>query len=90
MPKVIISQLSPAEIEQRGIRKWPVWTKEISRFGHVYDDGPEECLFLEGDVIIETAGGNYQIRPGDFVVFEKGLECTWDVKKPVKKHYNFP
>jgi uncharacterized cupin superfamily protein len=23
------------------------------------------------------------------VVFPVDLECTWQVKKPVKKHYNF-
>ncbi len=90
MAKVIITQLSPEETAKRGIHEWPVWTKEVSRFGHVYDDGTEECLFLEGEVTIETREGNYQIRPGDFVVFEEGLECTWDIHKPVRKHYNFP
>ena len=89
MSKVIVRQLSPQEIEKRGIRKWPIWTKEVSRFNHLYD-GDEECLFLEGDVIIETKEGNFSISPGDFVVFRDGLDCVWDIKKPVKKHYNFP
>jgi hypothetical protein len=26
---------------------------------------------------------------GDFVTFPKGLSCIWDIKEPVKKHYNF-
>ncbi len=89
MSKVIVKKLSPEEIEQRGIRKWPIWTKEVSRFDHEYD-GAEECLFLEGDVIIETRDGSYHLGPGDFVVFEDGLKCVWDIRQPVKKHYNFP
>jgi uncharacterized protein len=89
MTKVIIKKLSPEEIGKRGIGEWPVWTKEVSRFDHVYD-GDEECLFLEGEVTIETADGRYELRPGDFVVFKDGLKCIWDIKKPVRKHYNFP
>ncbi|MDP4282286.1 MAG: cupin domain-containing protein [Bacteroidota bacterium] len=89
MAKVIIQKLSEAEIKERNIKKWPIWKKGVSRFEHVYD-GDEECLFLEGEVIIETKEGNYSIVPGDFVIFEDGLECVWDIQKPVKKHYNFP
>jgi uncharacterized cupin superfamily protein len=89
MSKVKVTKLSPEETDRRGIRKWPVWTKEVSRFEHVYD-GEEECLFLEGDVVIETADGNFVIGPGDFVVFGDGLKCIWDIRRPVKKHYNFP
>lgn len=89
MDKVLIKQLKQEEIESRGILKWPIWTKEISRFSHVYE-GDEECLFLEGEVLIETNEGNFNIKPGDFVVFKDGLDCIWDVRKPVKKHYYFP
>ena len=89
MEKVIIQKLANSEIEERQIRKWPIWEKEISRFSHTYD-GDEECLFLEGEVVIESEERNYTILPGDFVIFKDGLECTWDIKKPVKKHYNFP
>jgi uncharacterized protein len=88
MAKVIIQKLSQEEIEERNIPKWPIWEKEISRFENVYE-GDEECLFLEGDVIIETEDENYTISPGDFVIFKDGLKCTWDIRRPVKKHYNF-
>jgi uncharacterized protein len=89
MKKVIIRKLSESEIKERGILKWPIWEKEISRFNHVYD-GDEECLFIEGHVIIETLDCNYTIDAGDFVTFKDGLECVWNIRKPVKKHYNFP
>lgn len=89
MAKVIIQKLNENDIDRRSIRNWPVWEKEISRFDWEYD-GDEECLILEGEVVVETADGNYTVKKGDFVTFRKGLSCTWDVRKPIKKHYNFP
>lgn len=89
MTKVIIQRLTSQEIEERQIKKWPIWEKEVSRFEHSYD-GDEECLFLEGEVVIETQDSNYSISPGDFVIFQDGLKCVWDIKRPVRKHYNFP
>ncbi len=85
---VIIQRLKDYEIKERGIKNWPVWEKEVSRFDWKYD-GDEECLFLEGEVIVETGEGNYTIQAGDFVTFKDGLKCVWNVKKAVKKHYNF-
>jgi uncharacterized cupin superfamily protein len=88
MDKLIIEKLSESEIETRNVRHWPVWEKEISRFSYTYD-GDEECLILDGEVVIETKEGHFTIKPGDFVTFKNGLECVWDIKKPVRKHYNF-
>lgn len=89
MNKVIIEQLNEIEIEKRGIRAWPVWEKEISRFDWSYD-GDEECLILKGKVIVETEEGVFELKEGDFVTFKNGLKCIWDIKKPIKKFYNFP
>lgn len=88
MSKVIIEQLSNDEKLKRGIPSWPIWEKEISRFDWFYDSD-EECQILEGEVTVETADGNFTIAAGDFVTFKKGLKCVWEVKKPIKKHYNF-
>jgi uncharacterized protein len=89
MKKVIIQKLGESELKERGVLKWPIWEKEISRFNHVYD-GDEECLIIEGQVIIETKEANYTIGPGDFVTFKEGLDCIWNIRKPIRKHYNFP
>jgi len=83
-----VRKISEEEIILKGIRDWPVWEKEISRFSHTYEE-EEWCYFLEGEVVIETTSGNYTLVPGDFVVFKNGLSCTWDIKQPVRKHYNF-
>ena len=88
MAKVTIKNVGPEERKKRGIDSWPVWTKEISRFDWEYT-GNEECYILEGEFVVETEAGNFNIKPGDFVTFEDGLKCTWDIKVPVVKHYNF-
>ena len=88
MKKVIIEKLSREEIEKRGIENWPIWEKEGSRFDWEYN-GDEECLILEGRVVVETDEGEYSINPGDFVTFKDGLKCVWDIKESIRKHYNF-
>jgi len=89
MEDIIITKLSDKIISSRGVRNWPVWEKEVSRFDWEYSND-EECLVLEGEVDVETGQGTFSIKEGDFVTFKKGLRCTWDVKKPIRKHYNFP
>jgi uncharacterized protein len=85
---VEVRKISEEEIIQKKIRSWPVWEKEVSRFPSDYEE-EEWCYFIEGEVVIETETGNYLIAPGDFVVFKTGLKCIWDIRKPVRKHYNF-
>jgi len=89
MNKVIVEQLSRQELEQKGVFDWPVWEKEISRFDWYYDSD-EMCYIIEGEVVVETKEGVFHLKPGDFVTFKSGLSCVWDIRKPVKKYYNFP
>ncbi len=88
MADIEIRQLKESDIQQLGIKSWPIWEKEISRFDWAYSD-TEQCFILKGDIEVTTPSGLYQIKPGDFVTFKKGLSCTWNIKDPVKKHYNF-
>jgi len=88
MSKVFIKKLVTREIEELGVKAWPIWEKEISRFDWTYSDR-EQCYIIEGEIIVETEDCDYKIVPGDFVTFESGLSCVWDIKKPVKKYYNF-
>lgn len=84
-----VEKIAEKTLKDRGVFAWPIWTKEVSRFDWSYDE-TEECYFLEGDVTVETSDGTkIDFGKGDFVTFPKGLSCTWIVKKPVKKHYNF-
>ncbi|MBF0119669.1 MAG: cupin domain-containing protein [Desulfobacterales bacterium] len=87
--EIEIKKLEKKELEKRDIPSWPIWEKEVSRFDWHYDDS-EECYLLEGRVIVETKEGKkVEFGKGDFVTFPKDLSCTWDIKEPVKKHYNF-
>jgi len=86
--EIKIERLKPDQIQKLGINSWPIWEKEVSWFNWHYDN-TEECLLLEGEVTVETPDGkSVNFGKGDFVTFPKGLSCAWNVKKPVKKHYN--
>lgn len=85
---ITVERLSEEEIEKRGIRKWPTWSSDVSRFDWHYDS-TEECLILKGHVVVEIENETIEIKKGDFVTFPKGLSCVWDVKEPLEKHYNF-
>ncbi len=82
-------QVDDSRIESLGVKDWPVWTREISRFPWTYDE-TETCYFLEGDVIVTPEGGEpVQMGKGDLVTFPKGMSCEWDIRSPVRKHYRF-
>jgi len=89
MNDIKIEKLSESRLRESGVFSWPVWIKEPSRFDWTYA-GDEQCYILEGEFTVETGNGNVYIKPGDFVTFKNGLKCTWDIKRTVKKHYNFP
>ena len=76
-------------LDELGVRNWPVWTKEISEFPWSYDE-PETCYFLEGDVVVTPDEGEpVTVGRGDLVTFPAGMSCTWNVRRPVRKHYMF-
>ncbi len=88
MTKILIEKLSEEQIIAKGIKSWAIWEKEISKFPWTYN-GSEQCLIIEGDFVVETDDGDFNIVAGDFVTFPDGLNCVWDIKKPIKKYYNF-
>ncbi len=89
MLDIKVEKSDKARLDKMNIFSWPIWIKEISRFNWHYDK-TEECYFLEGKVVVETKDGKkVSFGKGDFVTLPKGLSCTWDIKEPVKKHYNF-
>ncbi len=76
-------------LDELGVKSWDIWTKEVSEFPWHYDER-EICYFLEGDVIVTPDGGEpVRIGQGDLVTFPEGMSCTWQVLKPVRKHYRF-
>jgi len=78
----------PTEAEKKSASQWPIWTKEASSFPWHYDE-PETCLILEGQVKVEAGKDVVSFGAGDWVVFPQGLDCTWHIAQPVRKHYRF-
>jgi len=77
------------ELEQLGVFSWPVWEKEVSTFPWTYTE-QETCYFLAGEVTVTPASGApVTLGEGDLVIFPAGMACTWQVTKPVRKHYRF-
>ncbi|MDD4957170.1 MAG: cupin domain-containing protein [Candidatus Omnitrophica bacterium] len=76
-------------LESMGIKEWPIWTKEPSRFDWSYDQ-KEVCYILEGRAKVTPDGGSpAEFGPGDLVTFPEGMQCVWDISEKIKKHYRF-
>jgi uncharacterized protein len=82
-------QPSQERLNELGVFKWAIWTKEKSQFPWTYDS-QETCYFLEGDVTVTPEGGEaVQMGKGDLVTFPSDMICTWEIRSDVKKHYTF-
>ena len=88
MAKIKISQPANKEMAAKGVLNWPIWECEVSEFPWTYSER-ESCYILKGEIEVTTDVETVSIQPGDFVVFPQGLNCRWNVKAPVRKHYNF-
>ena len=78
----------PTEKERQEAESWPTWEKEESKFPWEYDE-QETCLISEGKALIKTPEGTIELGAGDYVGLPKGLKCTGEIKKKIRKHYNF-
>jgi uncharacterized cupin superfamily protein len=88
MSAIEIKQPDDATLEQLGVFAWPIWEQGASTFEWHYDDR-ETCYLLEGRVQVETGGESVEFGAGDMVTFPKGMDCTWTITQPVRKHYTF-
>jgi len=86
--KMKIEVRKPTEEEKKEMESCGIWEKEVSEFPWEYED-KETCLLIDGEVEVETDKGSVKFGAGDYVIFPKGLKCTWKIKKPVKKYYKF-
>ena len=79
---------SAAELETLGVKNWGIWKKEVSEFPWEYDS-KETFFVLEGEAEIVSEGEKVSFGPGDLVTCHSGVQCTWKITKPIKKHYRF-
>ena len=79
----------PTPEEKKEAASWSIWEKEPSEFGWNYDQ-KETCLILEGKATItHSDGSSITFSAGDYVIFPRGLRCTWKIEKKIRKHYLF-
>lgn len=77
------------QLNELGVYDWPIWEKEASSFPWHYD-ARETCYLLAGDVVVTPDGGEpVHIQAGDLVSFPAGMDCTWQIRAAVRKHYRF-
>ena len=78
-----------ARLNELGVSSWSTWSKEVSVFPWTYSER-EIAYVLEGEVVVTPKGGEpVSFGKGDLVTFPSGMSCTWEVKKPLRKHYQF-
>jgi len=89
MSAIIVEKPTPARLNELGVKQWPTWSKEVSTFPWQYSS-TEIAYILEGEVTVTPKSGEpVSFAAGDLVTFATGLDCVWDVKKPLRKHYHF-
>eukprot|EP00197_Chlamydomonas_leiostraca_P012100 CAMPEP_0202865298 /NCGR_PEP_ID=MMETSP1391-20130828/5604_1 /ASSEMBLY_ACC=CAM_ASM_000867 /TAXON_ID=1034604 /ORGANISM="Chlamydomonas leiostraca, Strain SAG 11-49" /LENGTH=121 /DNA_ID=CAMNT_0049545121 /DNA_START=18 /DNA_END=383 /DNA_ORIENTATION=+ len=88
--KITVTRTPPEDkLKALGVRSWPTWGCGVSKFPWTYQE-TETAYLLEGEVTVTPNGGEpVEIRAGDLCVFPAGMSCTWDVRKPINKHYDF-
>lgn len=87
MSIVVESNPSEENLAKLGVSKWPTWEKEVSVFPWVFPE-QEMAYILEGECVITPEGGApVTFSKGDLVTFPAGMKASWEVKKPLHKHY---
>jgi len=78
---------SPMKLEVLNVDIWPIWTHEVGQFDWHYDT-KEMCYILEGEVVVTPVNGEpVTLKERDLVNFPKGMDCSWDIRSPISKHY---
>jgi uncharacterized cupin superfamily protein len=90
MMQIKVERPDAAKLASLGVTRWPIWTKEVSHFPWDYSS-QEIAYIVEGEVTVTPIGGGKPVSfsAGDLVTFPAGLSCIWDVKKALRKHYQF-
>lgn len=80
---------SQARLSELEVSNWSSWSKEVPTFPWSYSER-EIAYVLEDEVEVTPRGGApVSFGKGDLVTFPAGMTCTWEVKKALRKHYQF-
>ena len=85
-------KIQKKEIEETKVKEtikgWNSWSCEPSTFDWEYDE-LETAYVFEGEVRVKSATETTEIKGGQLVQFPKGMKCTWEVIKPIRKVFTF-
>jgi hypothetical protein len=89
MSNITIEQQPDAtRLDALGVSRWPTWEKEVSVFPWFFHE-QEIAYILDGECVITPEGGApVTFGKGDLVTFPAGIKCSWEVRKPLHKHYH--
>lgn len=90
MEQILVEKnVSSMKMDVLGVFDWATWEKEVSEFPWEYKM-TESCYIIEGKAIVTPDGGEpVEIERGDYVIFPKGMKCTWKIIEDIEKYYNF-
>lgn len=75
--------------EIESTKTWDTWEKEPSEFPWFYNQ-KEICYIIEGNASVKDKSGNsITFSAGDWVEFNRGLECVWNITETIRKKYRF-
>lgn len=86
MSEIKVEKPTKEKLDALGVQKWSSWECAASTFDWEYDEA-ETCYILEGKVKVKTPDGEVEFGKGDLVTFPKGLKCTWNVIRKIRKVY---
>jgi uncharacterized protein len=93
MSAIIVEKPTPARLNELGVKQWPTYMVQRSVYLPLavqQYSSTEIAYILEGEVTVTPNGGTpVSFAAGDLVTFATGLDCVWEVKKPLRKHYHF-
>lgn len=76
----------PTEEERNEMEQCPTWSCEVSTFPWHFEE-EEHCLIIEGEAVVTFEDRKFRFCEGDYVIFPQGMDCIWEVIKPIKKYY---
>ncbi|KAI4351908.1 hypothetical protein L6164_006209 [Bauhinia variegata] len=78
-----------SKLTQLGVTAWRKWEGGPMKIPWSFK-AIETMYLLEGKVKVTVDGHeqSFEIGGGDLVVFPKGMNITWEVIEPVKKHFS--
>lgn len=80
---------SPARLRGLQIDTWPTWRAGVPIFTWTYGEA-ETCYILGGEAVVTPEGDTpVTLKAGDLATFPAGMDCTWEIRAPVRKHYRF-